>query len=102
MDESVLPEANPGSTPDFSEKSVVVTLRCLLHHGAARLELVALGGLVFPMKSVSGVLRSNSDYFLLKTQSMDFQNRAGGIRTRGLLNPIQALYQAEPRPVSAS
>lgn len=72
MDESVLPEANPGSTPDFSEKSVVVTLRCLLHHGPARLELVALGGLVFPMKSVSGVLRSNSDYFLLKTQAMDF------------------------------
>jgi hypothetical protein len=27
-------------------------------------------------------------------------NRAGGIRTRDLLNPIQALYQAEPRPVS--
>jgi hypothetical protein len=26
-------------------------------------------------------------------------SRAGGIRTRGLLNPIQALYQAEPRPV---
>ena len=27
------------------------------------------------------------------------RNRAGGIRTRDLLNPIQALYQAEPRPV---
>jgi hypothetical protein len=31
-----------------------------------------------------------------------FRNRAGGIRTHDLLNPIQALYQAEPRPVSAS
>jgi hypothetical protein len=29
-------------------------------------------------------------------------SRAGGIRTRGLLNPIQALYQAEPRPVPES
>ena len=28
------------------------------------------------------------------------RNRAGGIRTHDLLNPIQALYQAEPRPVS--
>jgi hypothetical protein len=28
------------------------------------------------------------------------EHRAGGIRTRDLLNPIQALYQAEPRPVS--
>ena len=27
------------------------------------------------------------------------RNRAGGIRTHDLLNPIQALYQAEPRPV---
>ena len=30
---------------------------------------------------------------------IDRVGRAGGIRTRGLLNPIQALYQAEPRPV---
>jgi hypothetical protein len=29
-------------------------------------------------------------------------SRAGGIRTRDLLNPIQALYQAEPRPVMES
>ena len=28
------------------------------------------------------------------------ENRAGEIRTRDLLNPIQALYQAEPRPVT--
>ena len=26
------------------------------------------------------------------------ENRAGGIRTRGLLVPNEALYQAEPRP----
>jgi len=26
------------------------------------------------------------------------ENRAGEIRTLDLLNPIQALYQAEPRP----
>lgn len=25
-------------------------------------------------------------------------HRAGGIRTRGLLHPRQALYQAEPQP----
>ena len=32
--------------------------------------------------------------------NLAFLNRAGEIRTRDLLNPIQALYQAEPRPVT--
>ena len=32
--------------------------------------------------------------------SVFFGGRAGEIRTRDLLNPIQALYQAEPRPVA--
>jgi hypothetical protein len=30
--------------------------------------------------------------------SLERKNRAGGIRTRGLLHPRQALYQAEPQP----
>src|SRR5436305_1464744 len=33
-----------------------------------------------------------------KDHAIDWHGRAGGIRTRGLLHPRQALYQAEPQP----
>jgi hypothetical protein len=36
---------------------------------------------------------------LPESRTNDSRIRAGGIRTHDLLNPIQALYQAEPRPV---
>ena len=42
-----------------------------------------------------------SDFQIVKTPfppSGEFSGRAGGIRTRGLLHPRQALYQAEPQP----
>ena len=42
-----------------------------------------------------------SDFQIVKTPfppSGGFSGRAGGIRTRGLLHPRQALYQAEPQP----
>jgi hypothetical protein len=32
------------------------------------------------------------------SRDRDFMNRAGGIRTRGLFVPNEALYQAEPQP----
>ena len=41
-----------------------------------------------------------SDFQIVKTPfpQWGFSGRAGGIRTRGLLHPRQALYQAEPQP----
>lgn len=42
-----------------------------------------------------------SDFQIVKTPFPPvggFSGRAGGIRTRGLLHPRQALYQAEPQP----
>jgi hypothetical protein len=41
------PRAIGGAPPTSQKNRVVVTLRCLLHHGPARLERLALGGLVF-------------------------------------------------------
>ena len=35
---------------------------------------------------------------LLQSRNNHSCYRAGGIRTRGLLHPRQALYQAEPQP----
>src|SRR5450432_622847 len=35
---------------------------------------------------------------IIRDSSSAEKNRAGGIRTRGLLHPRQALYQAEPQP----
>jgi hypothetical protein len=41
-------------------------------------------------------LASECEVFLV--WKPDWNHRAGGIRTRGLLHPRQALYQAEPQP----
>ena len=42
-------------------------------------------------------MQSCAEMQLAAGRSKNF-NRAGGIRTRGLLHPRQALYQAEPQP----
>src|SRR5205085_3115690 len=40
-------------------------------------------------------------FFILHPSSFILSSRAGGIRTRDLLNPIQAHYQAVLRPAAA-
>ena len=51
------------------------------------------------MRKETGLLHIDLFEFLPKKSTIGLRTRAGGIRTHDLLNPIQALYQAEPRPV---
>ena len=51
------------------------------------------------MRKETGLLHIDLFEFLPKKSTIGLRSRAGGIRTHDLLNPIQALYQAEPRPV---
>src|SRR6476646_4564809 len=66
---------------------------------ASPLGATGFASLFLGMRSISKLLRCNWCDFLPKIRTGSLGIRAGGIRTHDLLNPIQALYQAEPRPV---
>jgi hypothetical protein len=82
-----------------SQETTSWYLKASLHHGPARLEFGSRRGLL-DSQTILDLSDSGLPFsFYLKDGQANSCLRAGGIRTRDLLNPIQALYQAEPRPV---